>query len=91
MPIRHPDNEGISALGLKWYAGARRRQQGASIGVGGGSKLHTPRLPCCPACPVVPAVSCLEMSVGGLTYTAAPFTGWYADTEIMRNITEEHR
>ncbi|KAL4440247.1 hypothetical protein ABPG75_003248 [Micractinium tetrahymenae] len=59
VPIRHPDNEGISALNLQWYA--------------------------------VPAVSCLELSVGGLTYTACPFNGWYADTEIVRNITDESR
>ncbi|KXZ51520.1 hypothetical protein GPECTOR_12g483 [Gonium pectorale] len=39
----------------------------------------------------VPAVSCLELSVGGLTYTACPFNGWYAVTEIVRNITEEGR
>lgn len=39
----------------------------------------------------VPAVSNMELSVGGLTYTAAPFNGWYADTEIVRNLTEEHR
>lgn len=40
VPIRHPTNEAISAMGLQWYA--------------------------------VPAVSCLELSVGGLTYIAAP-------------------
>ncbi|KAG2438015.1 hypothetical protein HXX76_005629 [Chlamydomonas incerta] len=39
----------------------------------------------------VPAVSCLELSVGGLTYTACPFNGWYAVTEIVRNLTEEGR
>jgi nitric-oxide synthase len=39
----------------------------------------------------VPAVSWLELSVGGLTYTAAPFNGWYADTEIVRNLTAEGR
>jgi nitric-oxide synthase len=39
----------------------------------------------------VPAVSCLELCVGGLTYTAAPFNGWYADTEIVRNLTDESR
>ncbi|KAI3435713.1 hypothetical protein D9Q98_001771 [Chlorella vulgaris] len=59
VPIRHPDNEAISNLGLQWYA--------------------------------VPAVSCLDLSVGGLTYTACPFNGWYTDTEIVRNITDEGR
>ncbi|KAG2495439.1 hypothetical protein HYH03_006385 [Edaphochlamys debaryana] len=39
----------------------------------------------------VPAVSALELSVGGLTYTACPFNGWYAVTEIVRNLTEEGR
>lgn len=39
----------------------------------------------------MPAVSCLDLSVGGLTYTACPFNGWYADTEIVRNITDEGR
>ncbi|KAG2450636.1 hypothetical protein HYH02_004476 [Chlamydomonas schloesseri] len=39
----------------------------------------------------VPAVSCLELSVGGLTYTGCPFNGWYAVTEIVRNLTEEGR
>ena len=59
IPIRHPINEAISALGLQWYA--------------------------------VPAVSGMELSVGGLTYTACPFNGWYADTEIVRNLTDEIR
>eukprot|EP00775_Hariotina_reticulata_P010070 gene10070-10225_t len=39
----------------------------------------------------VPAVSAMELSVGGLTYTACPFNGWYADTEIVRNLTDESR
>lgn len=43
VPIRHPTNDAISALGLQWYA--------------------------------VPAVSSMELSVGGITYTAAPFNG----------------
>jgi len=43
VPIRHPTNDAISALGLQWYA--------------------------------VPAVSNMELSVGGITYTAAPFNG----------------
>lgn len=59
VPIRHPTNDAISALGLQWYA--------------------------------VPAVSNMELSVGGLTYTAAPFNGWYADTEVVRNLTDSGR
>ncbi len=39
----------------------------------------------------IPAVSNMEMSVGGLTYTAVPFNGWYADTEIVRNLTDATR
>jgi nitric-oxide synthase len=39
----------------------------------------------------VPAVSAMELSVGGLIYTACPFNGWYADTEIVRNLTDESR
>ncbi len=39
----------------------------------------------------VPAVSNMELSVGGLTYTAMPFNGWYADTEIVRNLTDASR
>lgn len=44
VPIRHPTNDAISALGLQWYA--------------------------------IPAVANMELSVGGITYTAAPFNGW---------------
>jgi len=29
----------------------------------------------------IPAVCALDMTVGGLLYTAAPFNGWYANTE----------
>ncbi|KAG2495440.1 hypothetical protein HYH03_006386 [Edaphochlamys debaryana] len=39
----------------------------------------------------IPAVSAMELSVGGLTYTACPFNGWYSVTEIMRNLTDESR
>lgn len=59
IPIRHPTNDAITALGLEWYA--------------------------------IPAVSNIELSVGGITYTAAPFNGWYADTEIVRNLTDQGR
>lgn len=39
----------------------------------------------------MPAVSSIELSVGGLTFTAAPFNGWYAVTEVVRNLTDEGR
>lgn len=39
----------------------------------------------------VPAVSCIEVEVGGLTFSGAPFSGWYAVTEIVRDLTDESR
>lgn len=30
----------------------------------------------------IPAVVALDMSLGGILYTAIPFNGWYADTEV---------
>ena len=36
----------------------------------------------------IPAVSNITVEIGGLVYTAAPFNGWYADTEIMRNLLD---
>jgi nitric-oxide synthase len=39
-----------------------------------------------------PAVSNLCLEVGGLRYTAAPFTGWYVNPEIgARNLGDAHR
>eukprot|EP00884_Botryococcus_braunii_P012045 jgi/Botrbrau1/20841/Bobra.0156s0066.1 len=38
-----------------------------------------------------PAVSNTEMSLGGLLYTAVPFQGWYACTEIVQNLTSPER
>ena len=29
--------------------------------------------------------------MGGILYTAAPFSGWYADSEITRNLSDEGR
>ena len=34
----------------------------------------------------MPAVSCLDLTVGGLLYTACPFNGWYSVTEIVHNM-----
>jgi nitric-oxide synthase len=39
----------------------------------------------------VPAVSNIQFEIGGLTFTAAPFSGWYAVTEIVRDIIDEVR
>jgi nitric-oxide synthase len=39
----------------------------------------------------VPAVCALDLTVGGILYTAAPFNGWYANTEVLRDLTDECR
>ena len=40
----------------------------------------------------VPAVSNMMFEVGGLQFTAAPFTGWYQTTEIAnRDLLDEQR
>jgi nitric-oxide synthase len=40
----------------------------------------------------VPIVSNMRLEIGGLSYTAAPFNGWYMGTEIgARNLADEHR
>lgn len=39
----------------------------------------------------VPAVTAFDMEIGGLRYTACPFNGWYANTEIVRDLTDEGR
>ncbi|GAQ81306.1 nitric oxide synthase [Klebsormidium nitens] len=39
----------------------------------------------------IPCVSDMQLTLGGLKYTGAPFTGWYADTEIIRNLSDESR
>ena len=39
----------------------------------------------------IPAVSNIEFDIGGLICTGAPFNGWYADTEIMRNLLDKDR
>lgn len=39
----------------------------------------------------IPVVSGLELSVGGLAFTAAPFVGWFADTEVVRDLTDACR
>ncbi|MEV5712541.1 nitric oxide synthase oxygenase [Amycolatopsis mediterranei] len=40
----------------------------------------------------VPAISDLPLEIGGVTYPAAPFNGWYLGTEIgARNLADEQR
>ncbi|MGG1550340.1 nitric oxide synthase oxygenase [Paenibacillus ferrarius] len=40
----------------------------------------------------VPIVSSMRLEIGGLSYTAAPFNGWYMGTEIgARNFADEAR
>lgn len=40
----------------------------------------------------VPIISSMALEIGGITYTAAPFNGWYMGTEIgARNFADEAR
>lgn len=40
----------------------------------------------------LPAISNMRLEVGGVSYTAAPFNGWYMGTEIgARNLSDAHR
>ncbi len=40
----------------------------------------------------VPVVSNMRLEIGGISYTAAPFNGWYMSTEIgARNFADEER
>ena len=39
----------------------------------------------------IPVVSNINVTIGGLLYTACPFNGWYSVTEIVRNLTDECR
>ena len=40
----------------------------------------------------VPIVSSMRLEIGGISYTAAPFNGWYLSTEIgARNFADEER
>jgi nitric-oxide synthase, bacterial len=40
----------------------------------------------------LPVISNMRMEIGGLSYTAAPFNGWYMGTEIgARNFADLHR
>jgi nitric-oxide synthase, bacterial len=42
--------------------------------------------------PAVPAITNMPLSIGGITYTAAPFSGWYMGTEIgARNLGDANR
>ncbi|WP_019243317.1 MULTISPECIES: nitric oxide synthase oxygenase [Bacillus] len=40
----------------------------------------------------VPIISDMRLEIGGISYTAAPFNGWYMETEIgARNLADENR
>ncbi len=40
----------------------------------------------------IPAISNMRLEIGGISYTAAPFSGWYMGTEIgVRNFTDLNR
>ncbi len=40
----------------------------------------------------VPIISDMKLEIGGITYNAAPFNGWYMGTEIgARNLADEDR
>lgn len=40
----------------------------------------------------VPIISSMKLEVGGITYPAAPFNGWYMGTEIgARNLADDYR
>ncbi|UHA76302.1 nitric oxide synthase oxygenase [Paenibacillus sp. 481] len=40
----------------------------------------------------VPIISDMQLEIGGIAYTAAPFNGWYMGTEIgARNLADEQR
>ncbi|MFF2446438.1 nitric oxide synthase oxygenase [Neobacillus sp. NPDC058068] len=40
----------------------------------------------------VPLISDMMLEIGGITYTAAPFNGWYMGTEIgARNLADDYR
>jgi len=40
----------------------------------------------------VPAISSMRLEIGGISYTAAPFNGWYMGTEIgARNLADTDR
>jgi len=39
----------------------------------------------------VPVISNMRLEIGGISYPAAPFNGWYMGTEIGRNLGDEDR
>jgi nitric-oxide synthase len=60
VPISHPTLNGLSDLGLRWYA--------------------------------FPSISDQRLEIGGISYTAAPFSAWYTCTEVgARNLSDISR
>eukprot|EP00985_Skeletonema_marinoi_P017024 scaffold9252_cov160-Skeletonema_marinoi.AAC.15 len=39
----------------------------------------------------IPAVCALDLTIGGIVYSAVPFNGWYANTEVLRDLTDVSR
>eukprot|EP00985_Skeletonema_marinoi_P008562 scaffold3909_cov138-Skeletonema_marinoi.AAC.7 len=39
----------------------------------------------------IPAVCALDLTIGGIVYSAVPFNGWYANTEVLRDLTDASR
>lgn len=39
----------------------------------------------------VPVICAMDLEIGGITYTGLPFNGWYADTEVVRDLADEGR
>lgn len=57
--------------------------------------LHHPRHACFSELNLrwyaVPAIANFTLEIGGISYPAAPFNGWYMGTEIARNLSDQNR
>jgi nitric oxide synthase oxygenase domain/subunit len=57
--------------------------------------IHHPEIPLLSKCNLqwfgIPVVSGMELSIGGLIFSAAPFVGWFADSEVVRDLTDSCR
>jgi len=80
VPLSHPQHAWFAELNLRWYgipvvAALDMDVGGACFGL--ATKVHR--------------LQRTHLLFPGLTYTAAPFNGWYSVTEITRNLTDEGR
>lgn len=41
--------------------------------------------------PTVPAITNFEMTLGGVSYSCAPFNGWFMELEVVRNLIERYK